>query len=180
LRESKLVMLLERSAKSRLAEWGRLERDMRKIYEMEERALRKLAKHKELEMGKCRGRKFGVTSTGALIDMDSPKSHLECFCSRLSSHTYSQMRPEYIIREESKEDDRDDPPLLRATVILPVTLDPILRVHESRSLWRSKRMPRRTLHLKLISRYTARNWSVIICSLSVLRKLQNIWESKIP
>jgi ERCC4-related helicase len=139
LRESKLVMLLERSAKSHLAEWGRLERNMKLLYEMEERAVRKLAKHEELEMGKCQGRKFRVRSTGALLDMDSAKGHLECFCSRLSSHSHVQMRPEYIIREESQEDESDEPPLLRATVVLPITLGHNLRAYESRSLWRSEK-----------------------------------------
>jgi len=49
------------------------------------------------------------------------------------------MRPEYIIREESMKEEYDEPPLLRATIILPVTLDHTLRIHESRSLWRSEK-----------------------------------------
>jgi dsRNA-specific ribonuclease len=48
------------------------------------------------------------------------------------------MRPEYIIREESKEDE-DGPPLLKATVILLVTLDPTLRIYQSRSWWSSEK-----------------------------------------
>jgi ERCC4-related helicase len=139
LQESKLVMLLESSSKDRLAEWERLEREMKLLYEMEERAVRKLAKHEELETGHFRRRVFRVPSTGALLDMDSAKGHLECFCSRLSSHSHIQMRPEYIIREQSMEEEYDEPPLLKASVILPVTLDPTLRIHESRSLWRSEK-----------------------------------------
>jgi hypothetical protein len=112
---------------------------MKLLYEMEERAVRKLVEYEELETGRCRRRIFRVPHTGALLDMDSAKSHLECFCSRLSSHSHIKIRPEYIIREESIEEEYDEPPLLRATVILPVTLDPILRIHESRSLWRSEK-----------------------------------------
>lgn len=139
LRESKLVLLLERSAKNRMAEWERLEREMKLLYEKEERAVRKLAKFDELEMDQSQRQKFRVSSTGALLDMDSAKGHLECFCSRLSSHSHVQMRPEYIIREQSKESGTDDPPLLRATVILPVSLDSTLRIHESRSSWHSEK-----------------------------------------
>jgi hypothetical protein len=112
---------------------------MKLLYEMEERAVRKLAKHEELEMGHCRRRIFIVPSTGALLDMDSSKGHLECFFSRLFSHSHIQMRPEYIILEESIKEEYNEPPLLRATVILPVTLDPTLRIHGSRSLWRSEK-----------------------------------------
>jgi len=135
LRESKLVMLLEKSAKNRMAEWERLEREMKLLYEEEERTVQKLAKYDEVEREQSQRRKFTVTSTGALLDIDSAKSHLERFCSRLSSHSHVKMRPEYIIREESEESGTNEPPLLRATVILPANLDPTLRIHESESYW---------------------------------------------
>jgi hypothetical protein len=138
LKESKLVMLLERSSKSRIAEWEELEREMKLRYEKEERAVRKLAELEEGETKHCPRRIFRVPSTGALLDMDSAKGHLECFCSRLSSHSHLRMRPEYIILEEDNEDGKDEPPKLRATVTLPVTVDPILRMHRSQSLWRSE------------------------------------------
>jgi hypothetical protein len=140
LRESKLVMFLESAARSRLAEWKRLEHEMKLLYEIEDRAARKLEKNEAVETEHCQRRLFRVPSTGALLDMDSAKGHLDCFCSRLSSHSRVQTRPEYIIREESMENQHDQPPLLRATVILPVTLDPILRIHKSRQLWSSEKI----------------------------------------
>ena len=139
LRESKLVMFLESASRNRLAEWKQLEHEMKLLYEIDERAARKRAVHEEVETEHSQRRKFRVLSTGALLDMDSAKGHLDCFCSRLSSHSHVQMRPEYIIREESMENQHDEPPLLRATVILPVALDPILRTHKSKSSWRSEK-----------------------------------------
>lgn len=139
LRESKLVMFLESASKSRLAEWKRLEHEMKLLYENDERAALTLAKHEEVETEHCQRRIFRVPSTGALLDMDSAKVHLDCFCSRISSHLHVQIRPEYIIREESMENQYDEPPLLRATVVLPVSLDPSLRLHKSKILWRSEK-----------------------------------------
>ncbi len=139
LRESKLVMFLESASKSRLAEWKQLEHEMKLRYEIDESAAPKLGNHEDLETEHCQRRIFRVPSTGALLDMDSAKGHLDCFCSRLSSHFHVQIRPEYIIKEESMENQYDEPPLLRATVILPATLDSTLRLHKSRSLWRSEK-----------------------------------------
>ena len=139
LRESKLVILLERSTKNRVAEWQRLEHEMKLLYEKEERAVQKLAMFDEGETDQFQRRKFQVSSTGALLDMDSAKGHLECFCSRLSSHSNVHSRPEYIIREESWGSGPDEPPLLSATVILPVSLNPTLRIHESRNRWYSEK-----------------------------------------
>jgi len=135
LRESKLVMLREKSSKIRIAEWERLERERKLLYKMEQRAVRKVEKYEGVETGYCESRKFRVPSTGALLDMENAKGHLDCFCSSLSSQSHVNVRPQYIIREESGKDD-NNPLLLRATVILPVTLDPIPRMCQSRSLWR--------------------------------------------
>jgi hypothetical protein len=138
LRESKLVILREKSSKIRIAEWERLERERELLYKMEERAVRKLEKYEGVETGTVKGRKYRVPSTGALLDMDNAKGHLDCFCSSLSSQSHVHVRPQYIIREESDKDDIN-PLLLRATVILRVTLDPTPRMFQSRSLWRSEK-----------------------------------------
>jgi dsRNA-specific ribonuclease len=138
LRESKLVMLFDKKSRGRITEWEGLEREMKRRYEAEERNVQKLAELEEDETEQCQHRKFKVPSTGALLDMDNAKGHLQCFCSRLSSHSYAEMRPEYVVLEEDKEaGGHDGHPLLSAKVILPVTLDPSLRVRKSRNLWHS-------------------------------------------
>lgn len=139
LRESKLVMLLEKNSKSRMAGWKELEQQMKLQYGKEERSAPALTKLEEDEMEQRKCRKFRVQSTGALLDIDTAKSHLEYFCSRLSSHPAVHLKPEYIVLGGDQEDGQGEPLLVRAKVVLPVTLDPKLRVHVSRDLWRSEK-----------------------------------------
>ena len=139
LRDSKLVVMLDKTSKSRIVEWEELERQMKLQYEMEERSAQALAKLEENEMEQSNCRNFRVQSTGALLDMDTAKGHLECFCSRLSSHSEVQMKPEYIILKEYQEGGQGETLLVRAKVILPVTLDHSLRVHKSQNLWGSEK-----------------------------------------
>ena len=51
MRESKLVMVYEKSSKIRIAEWEPLERERKLLYKMEERAVRKLEKYEGVETG---------------------------------------------------------------------------------------------------------------------------------
>ena len=139
LRESRLVVLLERSSTSRIAEWKVLEHKMKLQYEMEDRRSQAQRRLEESELEQSKRREFRVQSTGALLDMDSAKGHLEYFCSRLSSAFEVQMKPEYITSEGDQYGGQGEPVLVRAKVILPVTLEPSLRVHESRSLWGSEK-----------------------------------------
>jgi len=138
LRKSKLVMMVEESSKSRIAEWEELECQMKLQYETDERSVSALTKLEESEKERAKRRKFKVESTGALLDMDTAKSHLECFCSRLSSHYEVQMKPEYIILDDCQDVYEETPPV-KAKVMLPVTLDHKLRVHESRFKWKSEK-----------------------------------------
>jgi superfamily II DNA/RNA helicase len=124
LRETKLVMLLSTAARGRITEWEILEREMKQQYEMKERNIQELAELEEGETDQCECRKFRVPRTGALLDIDNAKGHLGRFCQRLSSHSYAEMRPQYIIQEAEETDGYNNHPLLRANIILPVTLDP--------------------------------------------------------
>ena len=137
--ESELVVLLDTTSKVQTNKWGELEDEMKRQYEEEERNIRRLAETNASEIEQSLSRQFRVQRTGALLDMDNAKGHLECFCSRLSSHSSVDMRPEYIILEEEEECRHDDQPLLRAKVILPATLDFSLRVAKSKLSWRSEK-----------------------------------------
>ena len=138
---SELIVLLDTTSQIQIRQWGELERDMKRRYEEEERNTRRLAETDACEMEQSLSRQFRVQSTGALLDMDNAKGHLECFCSRLSSHFSVEMRPEYIILEEKEEEEgeHNDQPLLGAKVILPASLDSRLRVANSRLSWRSEK-----------------------------------------
>lgn len=143
LRGSKWVVLLERSAQDLTKRWEDLEREMKKKYEDEKRNLLRIeaieeAAEKELR----RSRQFEIPSTGALLDLENAKSHLQCFCSRLCSHFGVDMKPEYIIMEDTKYNDGTsnvNQPMVRAKVILPVTLESSLRVFHSRLSWPSEK-----------------------------------------
>lgn len=140
LRESKFVMLLEKGSKNRTSEWEILEKEMKKRYEAEERCLHKLAELEIMENQKFQSRKFRVPSTGALLDMESAKGHLQFFCSHLSSYSCVQTRPAYIVIEaKNQQAGSDDPPLLKAKVLLPSTLDSSLRVKWSKNSWYSEK-----------------------------------------
>jgi ERCC4-related helicase len=140
LPESRWVVLLDTTSKDHTTQWEELECEMKLRYEKEERNVQRLAETEASETKQYLSRQFRVRSTGALLDMDNAKGHLQCFCSRLSSHSSVDMRPEYIILEEEEDKDgHDDQPLLSAKVILPATLDTSLRVSKSRLSWRSEK-----------------------------------------
>lgn len=139
VQQSRLVILLDSTSRIRIAEWEELDREMKLRYEMEDRNAQMLAKYEDDESEDTQRRQFKVQSTGALLDMENAKGCLQLFCSRLSSHYYAEMRPEYIISEEEKTDRNHGNPLLSAKVILPATLGPSQRTRKSRDLWHSEK-----------------------------------------
>jgi hypothetical protein len=140
LPESKWVVLLDTTSKRQTKQWEELECEMKLLYEEEERNVQRLAETELNEREQCLNRQFRVQSTDALLDMENAKGHLQYFCSRLSSHSFVEMRPDYTIQEEGgHEGGHDDQPLLTAKVILPATLDSSLRVSKSRLSWRSEK-----------------------------------------
>jgi hypothetical protein len=92
---------------------------MKQRYEMEERNIQELAELEEGETDQCERRKFRVPRTGALLEIDNAKGHLGRFCQLLSSHSYAEMRSQYIIQEAEETGGHNNHPLLRAKVILP-------------------------------------------------------------
>jgi dsRNA-specific ribonuclease len=139
LQESKLVILLEKSSNNRMDKWKELECEMKLQYENEERSAQREKQLEESEVEESKRREFRVESTGALLDMDTAKGHLDYLCSRFSSFSEIQMKPEYIISERYQKDRQGEKLLVSAKVILPVTLDPSLRVHKSRTWWGSEK-----------------------------------------
>lgn len=126
-RDSELVLLLESSDKG--TEWHQLELAMRKIYEDEMRVLEEILLREDAE--EPGNRTFEVPSTGALLDFDNTVSHLYHFCSRLPSQDYVDLRPEFICEEVGG--------LVRATVILPLSVIEEVRTAKSEQLWMSEK-----------------------------------------
>ncbi|KAH7149878.1 hypothetical protein B0J13DRAFT_277865 [Dactylonectria estremocensis] len=132
MKDSKLVLLLERSLKGP-PEWESLEEQMKRQYQLDKEEQRRLKdlEDEEDDDSLC----FVVDSTGARLDLDSAKQHLEHFCRVLSQGEFVDCRPDYIIRRVSNMDDSP----VTAKVVLPSFLPPDLRHAQSARQWTSQK-----------------------------------------
>ncbi|KAK7429063.1 Dicer-like protein 2 [Neonectria magnoliae] len=131
MKQSKLVLLLERSAQG-VPRWEALENEMKKQYQDDKQEQRRLA---ELEEEAAGSLSFVVESTGARLDFDNAKQYLEHFCRVLTQSEFIDCRPDYIIRRVSQADDSP----VTATVLLPSSLPTNLRRAASASSWKSQK-----------------------------------------
>ncbi|KAI0853755.1 hypothetical protein F5Y00DRAFT_59495 [Daldinia vernicosa] len=126
MRESKLVLLIS-EVTTQVEEWMELEEEMKRRYEEETRRVQL----EEMEQPEVEP--FYVPKTGAHLDFDQAKSHLEHFCRKLSNHQYADSRPYYIFKRTPNP--LGEVPQVSATVVLPMSLPPELRRVESTGLW---------------------------------------------
>jgi ERCC4-related helicase/dsRNA-specific ribonuclease len=129
-KDSNLLLFFD-DANPAILKWQAKEEEMNRIFEDEERAIRELGKLEDSESPSTIS--FTVPSTGARLDFDNAKQHLEHFCRVLCPSDFVDSRPDYIIRREQ------DSPLLTAIVLLPPFLPVNLRQHTSASPWRSEK-----------------------------------------
>ncbi|POR32920.1 Dicer-like protein 2 [Tolypocladium paradoxum] len=132
MRESKLVLLTERSSNT-ITQWEALEEELRKVYEDEEREVRKLELLEDSEATSTTY--FEVESTGARVDFDNAKGHLEHFCRTLAQGEFVDSRPDYIIHKHWDT----SPPRLSATVLLPPFFPEELRRMDGEATWLSEK-----------------------------------------
>lgn len=130
--ESKLFLFTE-GTESAIDQWSALERAMMELCRDEERERVYL---ETLEDGEeVRPLSFIVETTGARLDMDNAKQHLEHFCKVLSQGEFIDNRPDYIVDES----DDGSGTLLRARLILPSFLPVALRQAQSAFTWHSEK-----------------------------------------
>jgi superfamily II DNA or RNA helicase len=131
MKESKLILLSEYSS-SALDRWEALEESMKTVYQDTQREIRIL---QSLEDSEEPSSVFmEIESTGARLDFDNAKSHLEHFCRVLSLGEFVDSRPDYIIHgRDDGESDSDS--FLSATVLLPSFVPTELRQFESQRRW---------------------------------------------
>lgn len=134
MRESKLVILVE-GGSARHLDWQRLEEDMKKKYEDDQRELRQLDALEHAVEEEAYVAPFFIPTTGAQLDFDDGKPHLEHFCAVLGSRQYIDTRP-YYVREGTNLPKRQ--PQIRATVVLPPILPTELRRVKSANAWVSE------------------------------------------
>lgn len=115
-------------------EWELLEAEMKQWYEDD---LRELQTLRELEDSESPDYpELRVESTGARLTIHDAKSHLDHFCATLSSRKFVDFSPDYIIEKVVDEHARAGTPnLLKATVLLPVSLPPEVRQATSSRAW---------------------------------------------
>lgn len=131
MKSSRLVLLHEAQSKS-LTEWEAREREMKSRYEDEMRELKEIERLEHSETPEYPV--LSVEKTGARLTLDDARSHLEHFCATLSSRKYVDWNPDYVTEKVIV----GATALLRASVILPISLPEGLRRAESIQAWESE------------------------------------------
>ncbi|ROT43265.1 RNase3 domain-containing protein [Sodiomyces alkalinus F11] len=129
-KDSRLVILVDLNNPPKLLQsWEQMEAQMKSKYEDQDRELERLRQIEDSEP--TPSEILVVESTGAQIDYDTAKSHLEHFCATLSPDRYVDSQPDFIIQNVWD----GDSPLLKATVLLPSYVPEAVRIAESRNAW---------------------------------------------
>ncbi|KAK4166157.1 dicer-like protein 2 [Cladorrhinum sp. PSN259] len=134
---SQLYLLVVDESDQSLQEWQNLEREMKERYENEMREMEELEKIEDSDTDDYPVLKD--MTTGAQLAIHDAKSHLDHFCTTLSSRKFVNWNPFYTIHDlkgnplESRQSG-----LRKATVHLPMVLPPELRKAESLRAWPSE------------------------------------------
>lgn len=137
MRQSHLYILVDGEDASVPSNWEQLEADMKRHYEDEMRTLQRieaLEDAEELEYPELR-----VESTGARLTIRDAKSHLQHFCATLTAKQFINYQPDYIIEELHESARPGAPILLKATVVLPISVPQHLRRATSSRAWLSEK-----------------------------------------
>lgn len=134
MRDSKLILLMEEN-NSRLQEWETMVKEMDRLYRTGEREREQMMRLENEE--KSPDVFLEDPTTGARVDFDSAKSHLEHFCKALSQGEFIDCRPDYIIHRDGSSE--SSAPLMRAQVLLPAFVPQDLRSANGESLWHSEK-----------------------------------------
>ncbi|GKT49994.1 dicer-like protein 2 [Colletotrichum spaethianum] len=132
MKDSKLLILHDAS-ESTQSEWEAMEAEMKSQYEEQERELEHLQEIENTEEPKEMS--FLVDQTGAVLDLDNAKQHLDHLCRMLSPGEFIDWRPDYIIQKLGTTDAPD----LKATVALPSYLPSHVRIAQSQKAWKSEK-----------------------------------------
>lgn len=130
MKDSRLTIFFD-VANPAVQKWIDKEEEMKRLFEDQQREVHRLEEMEDSEdpSDAC----FIVESTGARLEFDNAKQHLEHFCRVLSSAELVDCRPDYIIHK--------DPSSFRltATVLLPAYIPVDLRKHSSETSWMSEK-----------------------------------------
>jgi hypothetical protein len=135
--KSQLYLLVGGVSDRSLAEWEKLEMEMKQKYQDEMR------EHELLqEIENSEASDYPVLTdeeTGAQLTIHDARQHLDHFCATLSTRKFVDWSPLYIIRDlDGNPVDSHERALRKAIVHLPVSLPPELRCFESIRAWPSE------------------------------------------
>ncbi|KAI0806386.1 RNase3 domain-containing protein [Xylaria sp. FL0064] len=134
--ESSRIILLSDGSSEQHDTWIALENTMKRYYEDDMRVLRELAELEDLD-DRPDIAPLRIPSTGAQLDFDQAKSHLEHFCQKITSGQYIERRPYYIPEKVGVSPNGIQ--MLSATAHLPPSLPKALRRVKGLRRWYSER-----------------------------------------
>ncbi|ORY56117.1 RNase3 domain-containing protein [Pseudomassariella vexata] len=136
MQKSNLVLLMDDPDSSRHTQWQELEQGMKRKYEDELREIKELDSLDDSNEESYVG-PYYVPRTGAKLDMDQAKPHLEHFCAVLGSRQFVDWRPYYVMHKVWHPKSRL--PQMKATVVLPISLPRELRRVDGENFWYSEK-----------------------------------------
>ncbi|TGJ83158.1 hypothetical protein E0Z10_g5610 [Xylaria hypoxylon] len=134
--ESSKIILLSEGSPDQHETWMALEDMMKKCCEDDMRVARELAELEELD-NNLDMLPLRIPSTGAQLDFDQAKSHLEHFSQKITSGQYIYRRPYYI--PEQTHGSPGGLPTISAVVHLPHSLPPAIRKVKGLRRWYSEK-----------------------------------------
>ncbi|KAI1753705.1 RNase3 domain-containing protein [Xylaria castorea] len=135
MENSRIVLLLEGSPNQHDV-WTELESMMKKCIEDDTRAAREVAELEALDTDPCIS-PLSIPRTGAQLDFDQAKSHLEHFCLKMTSRQYIDHRPFYISKEIGGSS--NNLPRFSAVVHLPPSMPQSIRRVKGLREWYSEK-----------------------------------------
>ncbi|KAM3521728.1 hypothetical protein MY4038_008931 [Beauveria bassiana] len=133
MQDSQLIIFTDQGH-SLTDQWAIFENEIQKLCQDSERERQQLQTLERLDedVDFC----FRVPHTGARLDPENAKQHLEHFCRVISSQEYTDGRPDYVTKFTQGDHDHDQ--LVSAEVFLPASLPTKLRHFQSLHSWRSE------------------------------------------
>ncbi|GKU15974.1 unnamed protein product [Fusarium langsethiae] len=133
-RKQKSRMIVLARSTSDIREWDSLEREMKSRYEQEREELDRLEIEARTEATSSIS--YTVPNSGARLDLENSRQHLEHFCNKVFQRDYVDQRPVYVFH---KTELGTAPPTFSATVTLPSALPRHLRSFQGGGGWRSEK-----------------------------------------
>ncbi|KAI0203083.1 RNase3 domain-containing protein [Astrocystis sublimbata] len=135
MENSRIILLLEDSSEQHQV-WLELEGVMKRCIEDDTRVAHELEELEALDTNPNISPLI-IASTGAQLDFDQAKSHLEHFCRKISSKQYIDSRPYYITEQIGSSSDGH--PMMNASVQLPPSLPQAVRRVKGLGQWYSEK-----------------------------------------